>query len=363
MTKVTHLTADEHGGLNRRRIHLREISGESDAPLETVGQYLRAARMRRGDDLATVSRALKIRKDHLEAIEEDRLESLPGRTYAVGFVRSYADYLGLDPVQAVDRFKGEIAGRGDGGHQITLTPESQERRLPHGWVVIAIVLLAVVAYGAYHLARSADSLLKEPIAPVPARIAPPPVARFVVHRPAVAVATPSPKVQLGSPANAATASTNPQITPPRPASSIAPSAAAGNVAVAANPAATAQQTASGATTPGQTGASQDSAPSTGQDYGAQNKDARVILRATATTRVLVQGADGTVFINRVLRPGDTYRVPDKVGLTLTTPDGGSVALELDGQQMGTAGTQGQVTEALSLDPQSIVDRYSGGNPG
>ena len=75
MTKVTPLNADEKGGW-RRRIHLREISGDSDTPLETVGQDLRAARLRRGDDLATVSRALKIRKDHLEALEEDRLEAL-----------------------------------------------------------------------------------------------------------------------------------------------------------------------------------------------------------------------------------------------------------------------------------------------
>ena len=86
----------------------------------------------------------------------------------------------------------------------------------------------------------------------------------------------------------------------------------------------------------------------------------MIVIARAPTRVLVQGADGTVFINRVLRPGDTYRVPDKVGLTLTTPDGGAVALELDGQEMGAAGSQGQVTEALSLDPQAIVDRSSRG---
>ena len=96
MTKVTHLTLDEGGGLSRQRIHLREISGEADTPLETVGQDLRAARLRRGDDLATVSKALKIRKDHLEALEEDRFDALPGRTYAIGFVRSYADYLGLD---------------------------------------------------------------------------------------------------------------------------------------------------------------------------------------------------------------------------------------------------------------------------
>jgi cytoskeleton protein RodZ len=326
MTKVTHLTADEHGGLNRQRIHLREISGDADAPLETVGQDLRAARMRRGDDLATVSRALKIRKDHLEAIEEDRLEALPGRTYAVGFVRSYADYLGLDPVQATERFKGEIAGRSDGSHPIALSPDTDERQLPHGWVVIAIVLLAVVAYGAYHLAKSADTLLKGPVAPVPARIAPiSPLASLNSHLSARASAT-----------NVSTA--------PKPAAapaSVAAPAAAGTVAP-----------------PPQPGSAAVPLPS-GEIYGRQNKDARVILRAKALTRVLVQGADGTVFINRVLRPGDTYRVPDKVGLTLTTPDGSAVGVELDGQEMGAAGGQGQVTEALSLDPQAVVDRSSG----
>ncbi len=91
-----HTEAWTEKAAGRRRIHLREISGDSETPLETVGQDLRAARLRRGDDLATVSRALKIRKDHLEAVEEDRLENLPGKTYAIGFVRSYAGYLGLD---------------------------------------------------------------------------------------------------------------------------------------------------------------------------------------------------------------------------------------------------------------------------
>ena len=67
MTKFTQMAANEDEGASRRRIHLREISGDSDNPLETVGQDLRAARIRRGDDLAAVSRALKIRKDHLAA--------------------------------------------------------------------------------------------------------------------------------------------------------------------------------------------------------------------------------------------------------------------------------------------------------
>src|SRR3954470_21493988 len=103
----------EKDGLNRRRIHLREISSDSEAPLETVGQDLRAARLKRGDEIAQVSRALKIRKDHLEALEEDRLEDLPGKTYAIGFVRSYARHLGLDAAEYVERFKQDISGRPD----------------------------------------------------------------------------------------------------------------------------------------------------------------------------------------------------------------------------------------------------------
>jgi cytoskeleton protein RodZ len=365
MTKVTHLTADEHGGLNRRRIHLREISGDADAPLETVGQDLRTARMRRGDDLATVSRALKIRKDHLEAIEEDRLEALPGRTYAVGFVRSYADYLGLDPATAVERFKGEIAGRSDGSYQIALAPEADERPLPHGWVVIAIVLLVVVAFGAYRLAKSADTLLKEPVGAVPARITPQPtIASLSRH-------SQSSGIQAANPVNPMPSATKPAALPAKGPTGLSQQAIGGG-ASPANTGNSGPNSGSAASSPlgvsrtvaaTQPGNSPTPQIPVGEEYGRQNKDARVILRARATTRVVVQGADGTVFINRVLKPGDTYRVPDKVGLTLTAPDGGAVGVELDGQQMGTAGSQGHVTEALSLDPQAIVDRYSGRGPG
>ncbi len=326
MTKVTHLTLEEGGGLNRRRIHLREISGEADSPLETVGQDLRAARLRRGDDLASVSRVLKIRKDHLEALEEDRFEALPGRTYAVGFIRAYSDYLGLDPVQSVERFKREIAGRGAeapaGG---TFSPEIEERRLPHGWVVIALVVLAIIAYGAYHLAMTADTLLKPAVTPVPSHMASvrPPAPKPVA--PAPSVATP--------PAATTAAQQAPVPTPDGPPAAAAP--------------------------PAQTLAETIAALPQGEAFGTQNRDARVVLHITQTTRLLVEANDGTVYINRVLHAGDSYRVPDRVGMTLSTPNGGAVALELDSQLMGTAGKGAQMTEGFSLDPQSISDRANG----
>ena len=332
MTKVTHLTLDESGALSRKRIHLREISGEADAPLETVGQDLRAARLRRGDDLASVSRVLKIRKDHLEALEEDRLEALPGRTYAVGFVRSYADYLGLDPVQCVERFKGEIAGRQDSSQPPPVTQDSSELRLPQGWIVIAVVLLGLVFYGAYHLAMSADSMLRQPVAPLPARMEPSP-AKADHPKPAAPVQT--------------------AVTPPpsNPAAS----------ATTASPTATPATTAPAAAAPPAGAATQTAALPPGQTFGLQNTNPRVILRVRATTNVLIEGPDGKIFLNRVLHPGDSYNVPNMVGVTLTTQDGSAIGLELDGQPMGSAGRGGKVTEALSLDPQAIVDRYSGGN--
>lgn len=314
MTKVTRLTLDDSGNMKSRRIHLREISGDSDAPLETVGQDLRAARLRRGDDLATASKVLKIRKDHLEALEEDRLEALPGRTYAVGFVRSYADYLGLDTAQCVERFKAEIAGRSDADHMphVNVIDEDEHRRLPQGWKIVAAVVALLMLYGAYYLISSASSIVSQPSTPpAPTQAAVKPAA---AHKaPSAVAAAPPAAIDAQQPASSPTPA--PATEAPLPA---------------------------------------------GTTYGQQNANARVVLRAHQTTRILVQGEGGIVYINRALNPGDTFRVPNRTGVTLTTTNAGAVEVELDGQSMGYAGKGAQLAEALSLDPQSIVDRSNKG---
>ena len=68
-----------------------------------VGALMRSAREGLGDDLADVSRMLRIRLPHLQAIEDGRFEDLPGPAYAVGFVRTYAEHLGLDGDEIVLR--------------------------------------------------------------------------------------------------------------------------------------------------------------------------------------------------------------------------------------------------------------------
>lgn len=84
----------------------RGASGEDRRP---VGEEFRAARERRRLPLETVARALRISSRNLRALEESAYERLPATVYVRGFVRAYAEFLGLDPVGAVRRVTQEIA--------------------------------------------------------------------------------------------------------------------------------------------------------------------------------------------------------------------------------------------------------------
>lgn len=61
-----------------------------------IGYSLRAAREKQGIDLPEAELATKIRAKYIRALEEEDFEALPADTYARGFLRTYADYLGLD---------------------------------------------------------------------------------------------------------------------------------------------------------------------------------------------------------------------------------------------------------------------------
>jgi cytoskeleton protein RodZ len=332
------MAANEDDGSSRRRIHLREISGDADAPLETVGQDLRAARIRRGDDLAVVSRALKIRKDHLDALENDRQEDLPGRTYAIGFVRSYARYLGLDVNVLVDRFKAEIAGRGD-EHALPATNllDDDGRRLPNGWRILAAIVGIALLWGVWHIFFAARDAA--PPVPPPPSLASNNAARI----------TDAPKPVTPPPATDAAA------TPPQPAD------AAPQAAVTPPPAATAQPNpqSSPVAVPAVPQGSQADAPQSSQVFGQQNRDGgRVALRAKGATRITVRGADGRLYINRDLAPGEVYYVPNLPGLSVATSNAGALEVDLDGVSLGRAGAQSQVLGKIALDPQSLSDRFN-----
>jgi hypothetical protein len=69
-----------------------------------IGYSLRSARERQGIDLPEAELATKIRAKYIRALEDEDFDALPADTYARGFLRTYADYLGLDGEIYVDEY-------------------------------------------------------------------------------------------------------------------------------------------------------------------------------------------------------------------------------------------------------------------
>ena len=134
---------------------------------------MRASRLRCGEDLDVIAQVLRIRRRHLQAIEDGNFDQLPGTTYAVGFIRTYADYLGLDSDEVVRRFKGEQTlqpGKTPKADLIFPSPMS-ETGIPRGAVVFLGVVIGVIAYGGWYSSTVDNDFFKQWIEPVPARLA------------------------------------------------------------------------------------------------------------------------------------------------------------------------------------------------
>ncbi len=135
-----------------------------------VGALLRASRLRVGEDLRDVAANLCIRYLYLEAIEEGRYADLPGPTYAIGFVRAYAEHIGLDSDEVVRRFKQEIAGVQETVDLVFPTPVP-ERSIPSGAIAFVGAAIALLAYGGWYASTSDQRLFVELIAPLPEKLA------------------------------------------------------------------------------------------------------------------------------------------------------------------------------------------------
>ncbi|HZC75819.1 MAG TPA: helix-turn-helix domain-containing protein, partial [Gaiellaceae bacterium] len=93
-----------------------------------IGGSLREARLKRGLTPADVQKAIRIRDRYLQALEEERWELLPGDAYVKGFLRTYADYLGLDGSLYVDEYNNRYAHPDE---QPLLVPERFARSRSH----------------------------------------------------------------------------------------------------------------------------------------------------------------------------------------------------------------------------------------
>jgi len=122
-----------------------------------VGAFLREARESTGRTVVDVAQNLRIRRVYLEAIEDGRYDELPGATYAVGFVRSYAAYLRLDAPTLVARFKEEASGI-QSPQELEFPTPVPEGRFPGGLLVTVCLLLGAAAFGGWYWYQNQNSI-------------------------------------------------------------------------------------------------------------------------------------------------------------------------------------------------------------
>lgn len=115
--------------------------------METVGQRLRQARERLGLSLEEAERTTHIRAQHLAALERDEFQALPSPIQARGFLKNYADYLGLDTDRLLqDYVAAPATRRPPASRPATATrPEIRVRR--QGWFSADLFVAATIALG------------------------------------------------------------------------------------------------------------------------------------------------------------------------------------------------------------------------
>jgi len=111
-----------------------------------IGNSLREARLRQHLDFPEIEQATKIRGKYLRALEEERFDVLPAQTYVKGFLRSYAEYLGLDGQLYVDEYNSRfVVGEEDAPARPRRSAPPQPRGVQVQSRVVLLTLLGIAS--------------------------------------------------------------------------------------------------------------------------------------------------------------------------------------------------------------------------
>ncbi|WP_254870266.1 helix-turn-helix domain-containing protein [Thalassospira sp. HF15] len=142
-----------------------QIGGDTE-----VGSLLKATRNGLGQTVEDVCRMLRIRKIYIEAIESSDYSVLPNGPYGLGFVKAYAEHLGLDGAEIARRFREESNAPAVRS-ELSFPKPVQESRVPGGAVLLIAVMLGLGAYGGWYYLSSQGKTIADLVDPLPERLA------------------------------------------------------------------------------------------------------------------------------------------------------------------------------------------------
>lgn len=342
--------------------HARQMSVASGR----VGPTLRAERDAQGMSLDQVAAGVRIRGKFLEAIETENWGELPAPTYAVGFVKGYADFLGLDADEMVRRLRIEMGDAVDQRLVLVFPSPAPEGRVPGLRAIALSVALMLLVFAGWWWVHDDLGRVEVRIPEIPERLAAlapansqaqtpaPPVNRRPVAGVGNAALPPPPGDQARG--------VRPALVPMPPNANA--SAGRTNPDDEATPAPTAIDDAAPAivslpeVAPAQTPEPPQIAalPMTDGRLFGPSANARVLIRAKADSWVQVRDGEGQILFVRLMRSGDAYRVPVRGVLWLNTGNAGGLEVQVDGQAVPALGGNGIVKRNVLLD----IDRLKAG---
>jgi cytoskeletal protein RodZ len=135
-----------------------------------IGPALREARERQQLSYSQVEEGTKIRSRYIRALEEEDFSVLPGPTYTKGFLRAYADFLGLDGHLFIDEFNSRHHDPRAEPEQREIYPQNRarqqhRRRRESGIVMIALAAIVLIVSLVFIAAKSSNDTAQLPLPP------------------------------------------------------------------------------------------------------------------------------------------------------------------------------------------------------
>ena len=319
----------------------------------SFGVNLRREREMRGVTLEEISDSTKISVRFLDAMETEDFSKMPGGIFTRSFIRSYANYLGLDPEQVLAEYQSAFPPKNDEdfsrigvNHAVGSSPPGHRTLL--AWMTAALLLAGGYALFRYSH-RQRDALANFQSLPQTARGASitPAAEAPTASSPANGGAAQGPLNPEGDgsrsggsgiPAVSTAAAAPNRVGAPSGGSSVPASGLAQRDAQAGTQAAFGST--SGAVTPAP-GAPQPTA--TGEERPAILGEGIMVLQVSAQERSWVAvECDGKTLLQRILNPNEVHTLRASDSINVTTGNAQGITLTLNGQTLKPLGRYGEV---------------------
>lgn len=282
----------------REKLPVKELE---DVANTNVGEALRRTRCFYGKSLSDIERSLRIRSSQISAIERGDISALPGRVYAIGFVRSYAEFLGLDGADIVHLFKKQYMD-GQGKVSLSFPVPASETKTPSIWLVIAGLILASVFMLVWSSINKPDRSIVQGVAALPEHIETHVNEEILINALDMPLQEAANKEEFGVVDDASSAARQAHA-----------STAIENM---------------------------------GKDDGTQQVG--IILNIKDDSWVEIKSDQGGILVSRVLVKGDEYFVPDNPGLSMSLGNAENVEIIVDGRALKPLGSEGDVRRGIPL---------------